>query len=790
MFKRIARLVLLGWIVAGLCASSAPYPATAAIPPELRAQDDGIVFTGTKVLGDPDGVDVAVIPGGGRPGIYIGRDYDNLDPGFWPLLGGYQTFAWKDLEPTAGVYNWGPIDSFLTAVSSKGKAAGIHIVTYNGPRGGVGIPDWLRTAYPDLVFNMTPKLVPTVNETWRPSKPTSCLSQPTIEGIKYWDSRYLNAYRNLINALGARYKNDSRVEFIMAGTGLYGETQPVSDCYDYVVLDMGLFITTWNTHVQQVAQAYATAFAGAGGPPNLLKSVMIMAAPTYMHTCTRTENMDAAGPLGVGNMLAGVLSDEDNAVVTAGSLYGCGRLDPLIKWQPTAPAGQEAYWYMTPHDILAYWGVLEALSHYLDYIMVDYSPSDWAGWMYADGSGNPRPVVLSYFQWAQNYLGKSPATTPSVWVAMRDSGYTYYPQKGNYSFYLTQDDSIGGGQTKLLTYRNGIDPSDASQTAVLSYLVPKGYTAYNTNIQINVNLGGAWGGKESWIVRRTDGSSNPYMWFKIDDGFLFGGSNTVTIKVTYFDNGTDTWKIDYDGVGGTMKSTANVIKTNSRTWKTHTFVIADARMGNGLLGSSDFRINSNNDGDEYIHFVDVSKGGGGTINYDIALRQGWNFVSVPLTLASTNTETVLLPISGKYNKVYAYNAFDTADPWKVYDLSLPPFLNDLSEINNTKGLWLYATQNATWTVNGTWPGSTSIPLKTGWNLVGYPGQTIKSVSDALSSIAGKYTKVYTYLAFDDADPWKVYDVSLPVFLNDLTQIQAGRAYWIYVTQDCTLTVTN
>jgi hypothetical protein len=116
-------------------------------------------------------------------------------------------------------------------------------------------------------------------------------------------------------------------------------------------------------------------------------------------------------------------------------------------------------------------------------------------------------------------------------------------------------------------------------------------------------------------------------------------------------------------------------------------------------------------------------------------------------------------------------------------------LNDLTEINKLKGLWLYATQNTTFTVNGTWPTSAvAISLKAGWNLVGYPSQTVRSVTDALSSIAGKYTKVYTYDAFDDADPWKVYDTSLPPFLNDLSQLQPGKAYWIYVTQDCTLTV--
>ena len=56
---------------------------------------------------------------------------------------------------------------------------------------------------------------------------------------------------------------------------------------------------------------------------------------------------------------------------------------------------------------------------------------------------------------------------------------------------------------------------------------------------------------------------------------------------------------------------AYVTKTNSRTWKTATFHITDARMGKGLraddgsLAESDFRINSRGDGNDWVHLVDV-----------------------------------------------------------------------------------------------------------------------------------------------------------------------------------------
>lgn len=788
MSKRMFRLGVLSLVVLGLCISVVPAQVAAYVPPEQHA-DSAASVTGTEVLGgSPDEIGAAVIPGGGRPGVYIARDSDNLDPGFWPITGGYQMFTWKDLEPSEGVYDWAIIDNFLTALSAKGKAAGLQMMTYAGPKGGVLIPDWLRSRYPDLVLTMTPKLT-SDTEPWRPALSGGCASWPTIEGIKYWDPRYLAAYQNFINALGARYKNDPRVEFVMAGVGLYGETQPAADCYDYYNLDAGLADATWTWVVQQISSYYAAAF-NVGGT---VKKVMLPAGSRFLHTCNRKEYMDYARALGLGDIDTGMLVEFDNAVIPdKPGFEGCGRLDPLLATQPTLPVGWESYWYMTSHPTLVYWALFQALGNHMDYITVDYAPNDAGhdGWMFADYAGTPRSEVISYFEWTLPYWGKSAAAAPSIWVAMRESGYTYYPQYGNWSYYLHQDDSIAGGMTKAVTYRGTIDPIDPNQIALLSYLVPKGYTTYNTNIETNVNLGGGWVGKESWIARRTDqATGNRYMWFKVDDGFLFGGSNEVTVKVTYFDYGTDSWKLEYDAAGGIQKTAGIVSKSNSLTWKVKTFTISDARMANGLLGASDFRIDCNNDGNEYIHFVEVTKGSSGTVNFDIPLRLGWNFVSIPLELGSTATESVLLPITGKYTKVYAYDAFDTGDQWKVYDISLPPFLNDLREINKLKGLWLYASQNTTFTVNGSWPtSSVAIPLKTGWNLIGYPSQTVRSVTDALSSIAGKYTKVYTYDAFDDADSWKVYDTSLPPFLNDLSQMQPGEAYWLYVTQDCTLTV--
>ncbi|MBC8447193.1 MAG: VCBS repeat-containing protein [Chloroflexi bacterium] len=74
----------------------------------------------------------------------------------------------------------------------------------------------------------------------------------------------------------------------------------------------------------------------------------------------------------------------------------------------------------------------------------------------------------------------------------------------------------------------------------------------------------------------------------------------------------------------------------------------------------------------------------------------------------------------------------------------------------------------------------------GWNIFSYPLRSPQPVSEALVSISGTYTTVYGYEATDTADPWKVYDVTAPDYVNDLATLEFGRGYWINVSQAITM----
>jgi Fibronectin type III domain len=174
----------------------------------------------------------------------------------------------------------------------------------------------------------------------------------------------------------------------------------------------------------------------------------------------------------------------------------------------------------------------------------------------------------------------------------------------------------------------------------------------------------------------------------------------------------------------------------------------------------------------------------------IALKAGPNLLSFPNLPGEVPLTSLLSSISGQYDSVSAYEGCDQADPWKIYDPAVPSYVNDLQSINPTMGVWIEMTQDSELNVSGSYPLTLSISLCTGWNLISYAGNQVKPISDALSSIAGKYLKVYTYKASDPTDPWKIFDSSVPPFVNDLTTLEPGAGYWINVNQNCTFVINN
>jgi len=172
------------------------------------------------------------------------------------------------------------------------------------------------------------------------------------------------------------------------------------------------------------------------------------------------------------------------------------------------------------------------------------------------------------------------------------------------------------------------------------------------------------------------------------------------------------------------------------------------------------------------------------VTVTIPLTTGWNLMSVTVVAPSTAITSVLATITGHYDLVYAYDAFTPSDPWKVYDVGAAATFNTLHEISNTAGIWIRVSDPVTLTVGGIVPLSSQTDLAAGWNLVGYPSELTRPITQALATISGTYDLVYAYNAFDPGAPWAVYDASAPATFNTLSEMAPHRGYWIRVTQPC------
>ena len=164
----------------------------------------------------------------------------------------------------------------------------------------------------------------------------------------------------------------------------------------------------------------------------------------------------------------------------------------------------------------------------------------------------------------------------------------------------------------------------------------------------------------------------------------------------------------------------------------------------------------------------------------IEMESGWNLISIPVQLPDNTLDAAFQPIAGQYSSVWAYDAENSK--WERYVVGGPDFLNSLETIEQGRGYWVQMADSAILTVGGQRAVDEPIQLKLGWNLVGYNSATAQSLEDALSSVAGNYSSVWTYDA--TTGEWKRHVVGGPGFLNNLETMEPGRGYWIDVVVDC------
>ncbi len=163
-----------------------------------------------------------------------------------------------------------------------------------------------------------------------------------------------------------------------------------------------------------------------------------------------------------------------------------------------------------------------------------------------------------------------------------------------------------------------------------------------------------------------------------------------------------------------------------------------------------------------------------TLTHDIPLSSstagGWNLVSYNIAEIDTSLTSILedpdYGISGSYDKLMYYDSAN--DIWRTYVPSRSDHYNGLRTWDRSMGVWIHMTADDTLTVDGYSETTTSITLRPGWNMVGYPSSTAGNNGlPAEVDKIGYFDGAAQYnLAYETADP-------------QTFTFNPGEGYWIH-----------
>ena len=190
-------------------------------------------------------------------------------------------------------------------------------------------------------------------------------------------------------------------------------------------------------------------------------------------------------------------------------------------------------------------------------------------------------------------------------------------------------------------------------------------------------------------------------------------------------------------------------------------------------------------------------------DYKATILAGWNLMSFPSdpvdgAIGSVFTNTGI-------DQVVGYDASAKGSPWTVATSDAGTFSGSLTNISEGNGYWVHSTEFSTQAVALTGPEGpsasappsiSSIPLASGWNLVGVTdatkantqaneGACIDSMKDYLGADGGSsVTKAYEYnttnLAWTEVD---ITNDTACASATDAQAVNAGEAFWVFAKPD-------
>ena len=101
-------------------------------------------------------------------------------------------------------------------------------------------------------------------------------------------------------------------------------------------------------------------------------------------------------------------------------------------------------------------------------------------------------------------------------------------------------------------------------------------------------------------------SSGKYAYFNVDDLTIPSTQNNLIFTVTFFDEGTSNFNLQYNANDGNNYKMISFSKSGSNSWITATVAVRNAALNNLQNNKADFRINGS--GDNYIKEISIAIG--------------------------------------------------------------------------------------------------------------------------------------------------------------------------------------
>ncbi|MGD0336365.1 MAG: hypothetical protein ABSB18_04620 [Candidatus Omnitrophota bacterium] len=172
--------------------------------------------------------------------------------------------------------------------------------------------------------------------------------------------------------------------------------------------------------------------------------------------------------------------------------------------------------------------------------------------------------------------------------------------------------------------------------------------------------------------------------------------------------------------------------------------------------------------------------------YNLSLKAGENFISLPLTPQDTNIANILSPIIAQVKDVWEFTSFDTNDPWKHYQPGMEGY-SDLTQMNAGKGYWINVKTNVTLQITGTSvPENFLVNLKAGWNAIGWPYQYSQGITAAL--VALNFGTDYSQVSRLNSSTKAQENFLNQPASDNFTTFEPGSAYYIYMLQNKTIRI--